>query len=143
MNAPNIESRGRKALEAYFSEAGAAVRWVKGGRHQLWRPDATSTTCLYLFLDEPLTFLDIHHQIEFMNKIRDFTTSPDVITVGVVHDLNLAARFADHIVLLNRGRIVANGTASEVLTTERIREVFQVETTFVPVEKTGVHLVFD
>ena len=112
---------------------------------QLWRHNAASsaTSCRYLFLDEPLTFLDIHHQIEFMNKIRDFTHTSDVVTVGVVHDLNLAARFADQIVLLSHGRIVANGTATEVLTADRIRDVFQVETTFVPVEKTGVHLVFD
>jgi iron complex transport system ATP-binding protein len=112
---------------------------------QLWRPDpmSASSYCRYLFLDEPLTFLDIHHQIEFMNKIRDFTDASDVVTVGVVHDLNLAARFADQIVLLNKGRVVASGTAPEVLTAERIRDVFQVETTFVPVEKTGVHLVFD
>ncbi len=112
---------------------------------QLWRPDPTSSPafCRYLFLDEPLTFLDIHHQIEFMNKIRDFTDVSDVVTVGVVHDLNLAARFADQIVLLNQGRVVASGTASEVLTADRIREVFQVETTFLPIEKTGVHLVFD
>ncbi len=112
---------------------------------QLWRPDARSSaaSCRYLFLDEPLTFLDIHHQIEFMNKIRNFTDASDVVTVGVVHDLNLAARFADQIVLLSQGRIVASGTPTEVLTAARIRDVFQVETTFVPVEKTGVHLVFD
>ena len=111
---------------------------------QLWRRDgASSESCRYLFLDEPLTFLDIHHQIEFMNKIRDFTDTSDVVTVGVVHDLNLAARFADQIVLLSSGRIVASGTATDVLTADRIREVFQVETTFVPVEKSGVHLVFD
>ncbi len=114
---------------------------------QLWRrdsqPAAEPSGCRYLFLDEPLTFLDIHHQIEFMNKIRDFTDATDVVTVGVVHDLNLAARFADQIILLNQGRVVTSGTATEVLTADRIREVFQVETTFIPVEKTGLHLVFD
>jgi iron complex transport system ATP-binding protein len=120
---------------------------------QLWRADSgslpatdsptTPTPCRYLFLDEPLTFLDIRHQIEFMKKVRAFTDAPDVVTVGVVHDLNLAARFADQIVLMNDGRIVANGTAAEVLTAERIREVFGVEPTFVPVEQSGVHLIFD
>jgi iron complex transport system ATP-binding protein len=120
---------------------------------QLWRSSSDSLTipdshsshssCRYLFLDEPLTFLDIRHQIEFMKKVRVFADAPDVVTVGVVHDLNLAARFADQIVLLNHGRVVANGTAAEVLTAERIRDVFGVEPTFVPVEQSGVHLVFD
>lgn len=110
---------------------------------QLWKPHAESSTCRFLLLDEPLTFLDVSHQIEFMKKVHGFTNSPDVVTVGVVHDLNLAARFADHILMLSEGRVVANGAAADVLTAERIREVFGVETKFVPVEGSGVHLIFD
>jgi iron complex transport system ATP-binding protein len=107
---------------------------------QLWRP---GTSCRYLFLDEPLTFLDIRHQIEFMKKVRAFADAPDVVTVGVVHDLNLAARFADQIVLLNDGRVAAAGAPAEVLTRERIRDVFGVEPTFVPARQSGLHLIFD
>jgi iron complex transport system ATP-binding protein len=118
---------------------------------QLWREGTSPasdvlparSSCRYLFLDEPLTFLDIRHQIEFMKKVRVFTDAPDVVTVGVVHDLNLAARFADQIVLLSDGRVVAAGSAAEVLTAERIREVFGVEPTFVPVKQSSVHLIFD
>ncbi|MBV8856721.1 MAG: heme ABC transporter ATP-binding protein [Acidobacteria bacterium] len=107
---------------------------------QLWRP---GPACRYLFLDEPLTFLDIRHQIEFMKKVRAFADASDVVTVGVVHDLNLAARFADQIVLLNDGRVTAAGAPAEVLTRERIREVFGVEPTFVPAGQSGLHLIFD
>jgi iron complex transport system ATP-binding protein len=107
---------------------------------QLWRAGAS---CRYLFLDEPLTFLDIRHQIEFMKKVRDFAAAPDVVTVGVVHDLNLAARFADQLVLLDRGRVAAAGAPAEVLTAARIRDVFGVEPTFVPTEQSGLHLIFD
>ncbi|MFN2598628.1 MAG: heme ABC transporter ATP-binding protein, partial [Pyrinomonadaceae bacterium] len=103
---------------------------------QLWRGDAAAhaddgaphdhsaarVPCRYLFLDEPLTFLDIRHQIEFMKKVRAFTDASDVVTVGVVHDLNLAARFADQLVLLDGGRVVAAGSAPDVLTAERIRQ---------------------
>ena len=112
---------------------------------QLWNNDSVETGSLarYLFLDEPLTFLDIRHQIDFLKKIRKFTDAPDVVTVGVVHDLNLAARFADQIVLLNEGRVVANGTPAEVLTAERIEAVFAVKPTFIPSAHSGVHLVFD
>src|SRR5215831_11139004 len=111
--------------------------------HALPRTDGSSSSCRFLFLDEPLTFLDIRHQIDFMKKVRSFTDAPDVITVGVVHDLNLAARFADQIILLDRGRVIGCGSASEVLTRENIRSVFAVEPTFVPVKQSDIHIVFD
>ena len=117
---------------------------------QLWRvkhvsprTNGSSSSCRFLFLDEPLTFLDIRHQIDFMKKVRSFTDGPDVVTVGVVHDLNLAARFADQIILLDRGRVISCGSASQVLTPENIRRVFAVEPTFVPVKQSEVHIVFD
>jgi iron complex transport system ATP-binding protein len=98
--------------------------------------------CRYLFLDEPLTFLDIHHQIDFMKKVRDFASAPDAVTIGVVHDLNLAARFADRLYMIDQGRIIAAGLPEEVLTVELIRKVFAVEPEFVPTAD-GVHLVFN
>lgn len=111
---------------------------------QLWCDGtAPASTRRYLFLDEPLTFLDIRHQIDFMKKVRAFAGAPDVVTVGVVHDLNLAARFADQIVLLNHGRLVAAGTATEVLTADLIHETFGVKPTFVAGNGSGVHLFFD
>jgi iron complex transport system ATP-binding protein len=114
---------------------------------QLWRlrpaSSSNSAPCRFLFLDEPLTFLDIRHQIDFMKKVRNFTEAADVVTVGVVHDLNLAARFADQVVLLSEGRVVAQGSASEVLTQENIRRVFAVEPTFVTVNQSQMHIVFD
>jgi iron complex transport system ATP-binding protein len=109
---------------------------------QLW-DDGSVASCRYLFLDEPLTFLDIRHQIDFMKRIRSFTAAADVVTVGVVHDLNLAARFADQILMLSGGRVVANGTPAEVLTTERIEQVFGVEPTMVQTETSGLHLIFN
>ena len=119
---------------------------------QLWRTSSDSSEinrnstppqCRYLFLDEPLTFLDIRHQIEFMKKVRQFAGAPDIVAVGVVHDLNLAARFADRIVLLNHGRIAATGIPAKVLTKERIMEVFGITPVFIPVEHSGVHLIFE
>ena len=104
---------------------------------------SATTKSRYLFLDEPLTFLDIKHQIDFLKKVRAFSDAPDVVTVGVVHDLNLAVRFADHVVLLDKGRIVANGEPLNVLTADRIREVFAVEATFVSAPDSTVHIVFE
>lgn len=99
--------------------------------------------CRYLFLDEPLTFLDIRHQIEFMKKVRNFAGFQNVVTVGVVHDLNLAARFADQIILLNHGRVTAIGNPQEVLTKENIVSVFGINPIPVSMEKSGLFFIFD
>jgi len=92
---------------------------------QVWRPLASGVRCL--FLDEPLTFLDIRHQLDFMRKVRTIASASDAVVVGVVHDLAVAARFAENLVLLRDGRVLAAGSASEVLTRENIRVGFQVE----------------
>ena len=111
---------------------------------QLWRSERqTISDRRYLFLDEPLTFLDIHHQIEFMKKVHEFASQPDVVTVGVVHDLNLAAHFADTIAVMDNGKIVAAGPPAEVLTAGIIRNVFEVEPTFLPAGSHGTQIVFD
>jgi iron complex transport system ATP-binding protein len=111
---------------------------------QLWRSQHQANgPCRYLFLDEPLTFLDIHHQIGFMKKVKQFSSQPDVVTIGVVHDLNLAARFADQIILMENGRVIDRGPAKSVLTTERIRSVFEVDPTFLPAGIHGTQIVFD
>lgn len=110
---------------------------------QLWRSEhETDSGSRYLFLDEPLTFLDIRHQIDFLKKIKEFGSAPDVVIVGVVHDLNLAARFADQIVLINDGKLFSSGAAAEVLTAESIENVFGVHPTFVPTASGGNYLVF-
>jgi iron complex transport system ATP-binding protein len=112
---------------------------------QVWPSEHQSSDfprCRYLFLDEPLTFLDIHHQIDFMKKVREFSAAADTLTIGVVHDLNLAARFADRLYMLDSGRIVAAGTPDEVLTADNIKSTFAVEPRFIPVDG-GVHLIFD
>jgi iron complex transport system ATP-binding protein len=113
---------------------------------QVWRDDqheTTGTICRYLFLDEPLTFLDIRHQIDFMKKIREFASNPDVITVGVVHDLNLAARFAGQIAIINNAKLFASGAPYEVLTAENIDRVFGVQPSFLKADDGGRYIVFD
>ena len=97
----------------------------------------------YLFLDEPLTFLDIGHQIDLMRKLRDFGAAPDVTVVGVVHDLALAARFADQLVLLHEGTVLAAGPPAAVMTPENVRAAFGVEPVSVATPDGRQHLVFD
>ena len=109
---------------------------------QVWRPSAGSERVL--FLDEPLTFLDIGHQLDFMKKVRATLAAGDLVVIGVLHDLNLAARFADRLLLLDRGRLVAAGTRDEVLTRDHIRAAFGVEPVVATIPGTErTHLIFE
>src|SRR5216683_3860405 len=107
---------------------------------QIWFP--TPAKSRYLFLDEPLTFLDIYYQFEFMEKLRELLKHGDLIVVGVVHDLNLAARFGDQIVLLHRGKVLAHGSRSEVLTPENIKTAFRLEPKLLRGDDNSIHLIF-
>jgi len=108
---------------------------------QVWRP--VDGHHRVLFLDEPLTFLDIRHQIDFMKKVRETVHGGDMVVIGVVHDLNLAARFADRLLLLNQGRVLAEGTSADVLTPPNIRAAFGIEPIVTTAPNGGTHLIFD
>lgn len=92
---------------------------------QIWYPSINSNR--YLILDEPLTFLDVHYQFHFMNRLLDLLKDPRMVILGVVHDLNLAAKFADKIVLLHEAKVLANGDKEQVLKKENIRTAYQLE----------------
>jgi iron complex transport system ATP-binding protein len=95
---------------------------------QIWH--GAEGACRYLLLDEPLTFLDVRYQFDFMNKIIQFIHQNKVVVIGVVHDLNLAARFADTVLLLHQGKLLAKGTAEEVLTEKNIRSAYGLQPVF-------------
>jgi len=80
---------------------------------------------------------------EFLKRVRAFSRAEDVVVVGVVHDLDLAARFADKVVLLSNGRLVGAGPPREVLTAGHIEKVFGVTPHRVELPGGGLHLVFE
>ncbi len=107
---------------------------------QLWY--AQEGDYRYLMLDEPLTFLDVHYQFAFMHTLKKLLQQSDLVVVGVVHDLNLAARFGEKIVLLRDGKALASGTRETVLTSENIRAAFQLEPVIHKNENTGSFYLF-
>ena len=80
-----------------------------------------------LLLDEPTVHLDLRHQVEAMELLRDLNDRDATAMVAVLHDLGLAAHFFPRLVIIDRGRLVADGPPAEVLSDERIRETFGVE----------------
>ena len=79
-----------------------------------------------LLLDEPVSALDMHHQMVLLDHVRAETRARNLVTVMVLHDLSLAAQFADRITLLGDGRIVAEGEPDAVLTPEIIGPLYRV-----------------
>ncbi len=126
----------------YLTLSGGEKQRVQFARvlAQIWFPTSSAR---YLMLDEPLTFLDIHYQIQFMQQLKTLLTDKSLMVIGVLHDLNLAARFADTILLLTNGKVLANGSPEEVLTKENMKTVFQLEPEIIKSEKTGsLYLAF-
>ena len=80
-----------------------------------------------LLLDEPTVHLDINHQIEIMELLRKLCDKQGLTVIAVLHDFNLAARYCDSLVMMNRGRIVAIGPCEKVLTSQNIEEAFGVK----------------
>ncbi|MEU9041951.1 MULTISPECIES: ABC transporter ATP-binding protein [unclassified Kitasatospora] len=94
-----------------------------------------------LLLDEPTTYLDIAHQVEVLDLVRRLNVERGRTVVAVLHDLNQAARYADHLVAMRDGRVVAQGAPGEVVTAELVREVFGLDSVVVPDPVTGTPLV--
>lgn len=97
-----------------------------GQRQRAWIAMTLAQQGEVLLLDEPTTYLDLAHQIELMNLITVLVRDHGKTVVAVLHDLNQAARYADHIVLLKGGRISAAGPPSDVISQEAIADVFGV-----------------
>ncbi|WP_295783133.1 ABC transporter ATP-binding protein [uncultured Microbacterium sp.] len=108
-----------------------------GQRQRVWIAMALAQETDVLLLDEPTTFLDISHQIDVLDLLTDLNRDRGTTVAMVLHDLNLAARYADHLVAMAQGRIVAAGTPDDVLTEKTVGEVFGLRSRVVPDPLTG------
>jgi iron complex transport system ATP-binding protein len=91
-----------------------------------------------LFLDEPTTFLDMAHQLEVLQLLHRLNREEGRTIVMVVHDLNHASLYADHVVAIQGGRIVAQGAPADVITKKMLREVFGVDAEIVVDPRSGM-----
>ena len=122
--------------------AGRLVEELSGGQRQrVWVAMVLAQETPLLLLDEPTTFLDIAHQYELLELLRRLHAAGDRTLVAVLHDLNQAARYADHLVVMRDGRVVTTGAPGEVLTAELVEDVFGLPCTIIPDPHTGSPLV--
>lgn len=122
--------------------AGRHVDELSGGQRQrAWIAMVLAQETDVLLLDEPTTYLDLTHQVEVLDLITDLNRQRGTTVAIVLHDLNLAARYADHIIAMRNGRIVAEGAARAVVTEELVRDVFGLESRVLPDPVSGAPLI--
>nr|WP_209067151.1 ABC transporter ATP-binding protein [Arthrobacter pigmenti] len=109
-----------------------AVDELSGGQRQrVWIAMALAQQTEVLLLDEPTTFLDVSHQVEVLDLLTELNRTHGTTVVMVLHDLNLAARYADHLIALSAGKLAACGCPDEVLTPGLVKHVFGMTSTVI------------
>ncbi|WP_244930818.1 ABC transporter ATP-binding protein [Nocardioides sp. W7] len=122
--------------------ADRSVDELSGGQRQrVWIAMALAQQTDILLLDEPTTFLDVSHQVDVLDLLTDLNRSRGTTIVMVLHDLNLAARYADHLVAVREGHLYAAGDPGQVLTAETVRDVFGMASRVVPDPVSGKPMV--
>jgi iron complex transport system ATP-binding protein len=121
--------------------SGQLVDELSGGQRQrVWVAMLLAQQTDILLLDEPTTFLDIAHQYELLELLRDLHEGGRTI-VTVLHDLNHAARYADHMIVMQAGRVITAGPPDDVVTAELVADVFGLPALVVPDPVTGTPTV--
>jgi iron complex transport system ATP-binding protein len=119
--------------DAAITEALQAVELLSGGQRQrVWIAMVLAQGTQHLLLDEPTTYLDLAHAVDVMNVVHAAAASGRTV-VAVLHDLTLAAQYADHLVVMGSGKIAAEGAPVDVLTEDLLDEVFGLKATVVEV----------
>ncbi|WP_117194313.1 ATP-binding cassette domain-containing protein [Rhizobium terrae] len=108
-----------------FSER--MVDTLSGGeRQRVWLAMLVAQDATCLLLDEPISALDIGHQLEVLSLTHDLCREKGITIVTVLHDVNMAARFCDEIVALHSGRLIAHGAPEDVMTPEELARIYDV-----------------
>lgn len=111
-----------------------------GQRQRVWIAMTLAQDTPIILLDEPTTFLDVSHQLDVLDLCSRLHDAGRTL-VAVLHDLNLAARYATHLVAMRDGAVIAQGEASDVVTSDLLREVFDLDALVVPDPETGRPMV--
>lgn len=112
-----------------------------GQRQRVWIAMALAQQTDILLLDEPTTFLDVAHQIEVLDLLTDLNRTRGTTIVMVLHDMNLAARYADHPFAMRDGRLIAAGPPADIVSAELIREVFALDSVVIGDPVSGAPIV--
>jgi len=134
----------QRALEATgtLELAGRDMDELSGGQRQrAWIAMALAQETDVLLLDEPTTYLDLAHQVEVLDLVTDLNRTRGTTVAIVLHDLNLAARYADHVIAMKDGAVAALGSPQDVVTEDLVKDVFGLESRVIPDPVSGTPLI--
>ncbi|MEI5675913.1 MULTISPECIES: ABC transporter ATP-binding protein [unclassified Nocardioides] len=119
-----------------------ALDQLSGGQRQrAWIAMTLAQDTELLLLDEPTTYLDLAHQVEVLDLVTRLNRERGRTVAMVLHDLNLAARYSDHMVVMKDGAIVTQGTPTDVVTAAMLREVFGLDADVLPDPRTELPII--
>ncbi|GFE42553.1 ABC transporter ATP-binding protein [Streptococcus canis] len=98
-----------------------------GQRQRVWIAMALAQDTDTIFLDEPTTYLDMNHQLEILELLKTLNQESGKTMVMVLHDLNLSARYSDHLIAMKKGQIKYSGTVRDIMTPAIIQDIFQIK----------------
>lgn len=120
------------------------IKEISGGeRQRVLISRALCQNAPIMLLDEPSSSLDIYHELNVMDILKDIVKEKGSTVICVMHDLNTAARYADHLFLMSNGKIVAEGNAKEVFKSENLESVYSVKSEFIEIDGVKYILVKD
>ncbi|MEU6862179.1 ABC transporter ATP-binding protein [Streptomyces sp. NPDC046876] len=136
------------AVDAALAATGASdladrsIDELSGGQRQrVWIAMALAQDTPVLLLDEPTTYLDLAHQVDVLELVAGLNRTDGRTVVMVLHELNLACRYADHLVAMRDGRVLASGPPSRIVTPDLLREVFALDAEVISCPVAGTPLI--
>jgi len=134
-----IVKRAMMATDVIELAARPMTELSGGERQRVIIARALAQTPKILLLDEPTLHLDVNHQLEILDMVRHLAKKDNLTVVMVSHDLNMAARFCDKMLLLHEGKVIAAGTIPDVLTGENMEKVFKIKAVAAYDERVGAY----
>lgn len=133
-----LSHKDKEIINAVMAASGVSdladklVSELSGGQRQrVWLAMTLAQETPYILLDEPTTYMDLNHQVELLTHLRTLNQQGKTI-VTVLHDINQAARYCDHLMVMHKGKLVAQGRPEQVISQALLKDVFEVDAQIFP-----------
>lgn len=132
-----------KKTDVYDLRNQKAEELSGGQRQRVWIALALAQKTDILLLDEPTTYLDMAHQLEILKLLKKLNEEENTTIIMVIHELNLACKFADHMIGMKKGEIIFEGSPEEVIYENNLRKLYEIEAVLIKNKEKGYPICTD